>query len=51
MVFAAVAAVAVYAVDAAGTGTEYKSLLAGSGVTVDTSVAGQVTISATGSGG
>lgn len=41
----------VYAVNASGTGTEFKSIVQGSGVTVNTSTAGQITISATGSGG
>jgi hypothetical protein len=41
----------VYALNAAGTGTEFKSVTAGSGVTVDTSVAGVISIAATGSGG
>ena len=40
-----------YAVNAAGTGTEFKSILPGSGINVDTSVAGQVTISSSLAGG
>ncbi|PWU21495.1 MAG: hypothetical protein C5B49_02600, partial [Bdellovibrio sp.] len=40
-----------FAVNAAGTGTEFKSLMAGSGVTVDTSTPGQITISSTSSAG
>jgi hypothetical protein len=41
----------VYALNAAGTGTEFKAISAGSGVIVDTSVAGVISIAATGSGG